>query len=103
MDVSVLFCYRSSQFSSLHSAHILTEARWMGNYVLPITLARSALSPRKHYCRNREAIRQGEGEVEGTSPGQDHPSPGSPERHKDEGSVPLFDRATQQREVPIPP
>lgn len=47
-------------------------------------------------------LRQREGEVEGTSLGQDHPSQGSPERHKDEGSVPLFDRATQQREVPIP-
>lgn len=82
MDVSVLFCYRSSQFSSLHNAHILTEARWMGNYVLPITLARSALNPRNHYCRNREVTRQGEGEVEGTSLGQDHPSPGSPERHR---------------------
>lgn len=47
-------------------------------------------------------LRQREGEVEGTSLGQDDPSQGSPKWHKDEGSVPLFDRATQQREVPIP-
>lgn len=47
--------------------------------------------------------RQGEGEVEGRCLGQDHPSQGSPERHKDEGSSPLFDHATQQAEIPTPP